>query len=149
VDELNAVLGLVLSAGVDSLVAASVVRAQSELFSLGADLATPLSAEAKRIIRVSPDFTKRLEQEIDLWQEELPPLNNFILPGGTLAAGFLHQARTVCRRAERWLSQLQRDEEINPETLRYINRLSDWLFVAARITNHRAGSIDTEWSAPL
>jgi len=148
VDELNAVLGLAAAAGLDAPLQAAVSRVQSELFSVGGDLATPLDAEAKWIVRVTPDMIRRLEQEIDAWEAELPPLKNFILPGGTLAAAFLHQARTVCRRAERWLVMLQDTEPINSNTLQYLNRLSDWLFVIARVVNLRSGHQETIWQSP-
>jgi cob(I)alamin adenosyltransferase len=147
VDELNAVLGLALAAGLDDGLRQAVSHIQAELFSVGADLATPVEAEAKWIERVSPEMTTRLEGEIDAWQESLPALRNFILPGGTLGAAFLHQARTVCRRAERWLVMLQGMETVNGEALRYLNRLSDWLFVAARVANARAGKTETMWDS--
>ena len=148
VDELNAVLGLALAAGLDGTLRAAVQRVQSELFSVGADLATPLDADAKWIVRTSPEMTERLEREIDEWEEELPPLKNFVLPGGCIAGAFLHQARTVCRRAERWLVMVQEAEAITPEALRYLNRLSDWLFVAARKVNVQAGQPEVIWQSP-
>lgn len=147
VDELNAVLGLALSAGLATPVEASTQRVQRELFVVGADLATPLDAEAKWIVRVSAHQVTRLEREIDAWEATLPTLKNFILPGGSMGGAFLHQARTVCRRAERWLVELQTVEAVNNETLRYLNRLSDWLFVAARVTNQEAGAPETVWEA--
>jgi len=148
VDELNAVLGLAASAGVGGSVAGPLERVQGELFVLGADLATPLDAQPKWLVRVSAEMTARLEQEIDVWQAALPELHNFILPGGAMGGAFLHQARTVCRRAERWLVALQEHEAINPEALRYLNRLSDWLFVAARAANQEAGQLERIWQAP-
>lgn len=148
VDELNAVLGLAASAGVGGSVAGPLERVQGELFVLGADLATPLDAQPKWLVRVSAEMTARLEQEIDVWQAALPELHNFILPGGAMGGAFLHQARTVCRRAERWLVALQEHEAINPEALRYLNRLSDWLFVAARAANQEAGQPERIWQAP-
>jgi len=148
VDELNAVLGLALAAGLDGTLRAAVQRVQSELFSVGADLATPLDADAKWIVRTSPEMTERLEREIDEWEEELLPLKNFVLPGGCIAGAFLHQARTVCRRAERWLVMVQEAEAITPEALRYLNRLSDWLFVAARKVNVQAGQPEVIWQSP-
>lgn len=148
VDELNAVLGLAASAGVGGSVAGPLERVQSELFVLGADLATPLDAQPKWLVRVSGEMTARLEHEIDTWQAALPELRNFILPGGAMGGAFLHQARVVCRRAERWLVALQEHEAVNPEALRYLNRLSDWLFVAARTANHDAGQPERIWQAP-
>jgi len=148
VDELNTALGLAVSAGVGGSVAAPLARVQAELFTVGADLATPLEAQPKWLVRVAPDMTTRLEAEIDAWQAALPELRGFILPGGTLGGAFLHQARVICRRAERWLAALQEQEPVNPDALRYINRLSDWLFVAARLVNHEAGHAETPWQAP-
>jgi len=143
VDELNSLLGVVLAQGVDSELAQALLQIQHDLFALGADLATPLDAKADWIKRLDDSLTQRLEAEIDAFEAELPPLQNFILPGGTPAAAFLHQARTVCRRAERWLTAIK--EELNPKTLIYVNRLSDWLFVAARVANKRAGAGDSLW----
>jgi len=145
VDELNTILGLAAAAGVGGSVTAPLARVQAELFTVGADLATPLSAQPKWLVRVSAEMTKRLEAEIDTWQAGLPELRNFILPGGTLGGAFLHQARTVCRRAERWLVMLREQEPVNAEALRYLNRLSDWLFVAARVANHEAGKPEIPW----
>jgi len=124
---------------------APLARVQAELFTVGADLATPLSAQPKWLVRVSAEMTGRIEAEIDTWQAALPELRNFILPGGTLGGAFLHQARTVCRRAERWLVMLREQEPVNAEALRYLNRLSDWLFVAARAANHEAGKPEIPW----
>ncbi len=121
VDELNAVLGTVAAGELDLVTAEQVQRVQAELFVVGGDLATPLDAEAKWIVRVTGDLVTRLETEIDQWEENLPPLRNFILPGGCLAGALLHQARTVCRRAERWIVMLQEGEQVNPEVLRYMN----------------------------
>jgi len=148
VDELNAILGLAVATGLDAAVQESVQRVQGELFTVGADLATPLDADARRIVRTTPELTRRLEDEIDGWQATLPVLKHFILPGGSLAGAFLHQARTVCRRAERWLVVLQESEPVNPEALRYLNRLSDWLFVVARVVSSRAGQEEMTWQVP-
>jgi cob(I)alamin adenosyltransferase len=148
VDELNAILGLAWASRSDETVEtlwAAVIRVQSELFVVGADLATPLDAKTEWIVRVSSQLVGRLEGEIDEWEASLPALKNFILPGGSLSGAFLHQARTVCRRAERWIVMLYELEPVNPEVLRYVNRLSDWLFVAARVVNQRAGQPETTW----
>ncbi len=147
IDELNAILGLALAAGLDATLQGAVLRVQSELFVVGADLATPLDAKTERIVRVSPPMIEQLEAEIDEWETLLPPLRNFILPGGSLSGAFLHQARTVCRRAERWVVMLQEVEPVSAEVLRYVNRLSDWLFVAARVANMRAGQPETTWQS--
>jgi cob(I)alamin adenosyltransferase len=148
VDELNSVLGLARALGLDSELDSKIGRIQSELFHVGADLATPLDAEAAWVVRVQTDMVQHLEAEIDKLEIELEPLKNFILPGGTPAAASLHQARTVCRRAERWLVALAEQTEINPAALQYLNRLSDWLFVMARAVNHRAGVSDVIWQTP-
>lgn len=145
VDELNSLLGVALAMGAPEALAESLRRVQNELFVLGADLATPLEASGPHVVRVSTDLTAALEDEIDTWDANLPPLQNFILPGGGLCGAMLHLARTVCRRAERWAVALQDSEEINTEVLRYLNRLSDWLFVAARWANHSANISETLW----
>lgn len=145
VDELNSLLGVALAMGAPEALADSLRRVQNELFVLGADLATPLEASGPHVVRVSTDLTAALEGEIDTWDANLPPLRNFILPGGGLCGAMLHLARTVCRRAERWAVALQDSEEINTEVLRYLNRLSDWLFVAARWVNHNANIPETLW----
>ncbi|NLX11454.1 MAG: cob(I)yrinic acid a,c-diamide adenosyltransferase [Chloroflexi bacterium] len=149
VDELNAILGLVVAQNLTSELHEALVRVQDDLFVVGADLATPLDAEAKWIVRVSEAMVTRLEHEIDVWESGLPALKNFILPGGGMAGAFLHQARTVCRRAERWLVALQESEDVNLHTLHYLNRLSDWLFVAARVGNRDEGRSESTWQAPM
>jgi cob(I)alamin adenosyltransferase len=147
VDECNAVLGVALADIDDAEIAAVVARLQSELFLLGADLATPIS-RGDIVPRITPELTQALETEIDRFEEELPPLRNFILPGGNRGGASLHQARVVCRRAERHLVTLANQEEINDEALRYLNRLSDHLFVLARLTNHRVGTPEPVWLRP-
>lgn len=148
VDELNSVLGVVLAVGVPEPLSASLHRIQNELFVLGADLATPLEASTSYLVRVPAKLTETLEVEIDAWEATLPPLKHFILPGGSLCGALLHQARTICRRAERWVVALQDNEEINTEALRYLNRLSDWLFVAARYANHALEVPEIIWNKP-
>lgn len=145
VDELNAILGLVIALGVNAALAVQVRRIQSELFELGADLATPLDAKADWIARLDSSLAAQLESEIDAFETELTPLQNFILPGGTPAAAALHHARTVCRRAERWMVAIK--DLLNPATLVYVNRLSDWLFMAARVENARAGVQEPLWNS--
>lgn len=140
VDELNAVLGLVIcEAAADEACAAGLSRLQNDLFDLGADLCVPLPAEreapAKSRLRIRPDQVTALEAWIDRVNAALPPLTSFILPGGTRLAAQLHVARTVCRRAERSITSLARAESINPAALEYMNRLSDLLFVLARAAN--------------
>ncbi len=145
VDELNAVLGFVLSQEPAPVVASAIQRVQHELFVLGADLATPAEVTNKHVQRVPASAVTRLEQEIDGWDVELPALQVFILPGGHPAAAALHVARTVCRRAERATTLLADQETINEFALQYLNRLSDWLFVLARMQNHLQGIVDTPW----
>lgn len=145
IDELNAVLGLAVASGVSPQLREALIRVQADLFVVGGDLATPLKHKSAALERVSPDMATRLEQEIDVWEERLPELRNFILPGGGMPGAFLHQARTVCRRAERWIVRVAEVEGANPDLLKYINRLSDWLFVAARIANIEGGHSETIW----
>lgn len=147
VDELNTLLGVVVAIGLDEDLAVVVQRVQSELFTVGADLATPLKAKTAWIVRVGPEMIAALEVEIDAWQGQLPELKNFVLPGGSLVSAFLHQARTVCRRAERWTTTLQEAEPVNTHVLAYLNRLSDWLFVLARLANLRSGNADIPWQS--
>lgn len=147
VDELNAILGIVLACGIDGPLYSAIQRVQSELFIVGADLATPLDAKTKFVERVSSESVARLEAEIDRWDADLPPLTSFILPGGGMAGAFLHQARTVCRRAERWVVTLQRLEAVNDVVVCFLNRLSDWLFVISRVANLNDGADETHWKS--
>ena len=146
VDELNAGLGLVRASGVDPQMADMLEQIQRDLFALGARLADPARKIAERVTKaaVGADDIARLEGWIDLLEGELPPLRRFILAGGFPAGAALHVARTVCRRAERAMVGLGEDA-FEPELLVYINRLSDLLFVMARVVNHRAGAAETEW----
>lgn len=148
VDELNALLGLALAHGLADDVASRVLAVQNDLFVVGADLATPLDANAASITRVEPASVDRLEQEIDAMEAYLPALRSFILPGGPPGGAALHVARTVCRRAERWIVGVAHVENINPAVLRYVNRLSDWLFVAARYESMRKGVAEMPWPSP-
>jgi cob(I)alamin adenosyltransferase len=152
VDETNAAIGLVRQhtrhvrlAALDDM----LQRIQNELFDLGADLCVPdrgqkLEWEPLRMIAAQ---AARLELEIDQLNETVAPLRSFVLPGGTAAAAYLHQARTVCRRAERLMVALKgvEGEHVNAHALVYINRLSDFLFVASRYANHVAGDGDVLW----
>jgi cob(I)alamin adenosyltransferase len=145
VDELGAVLGLVLSA--PALPEAELVRGvQNDLFDVGADLCVPPSEgeQPGQRLRVTPAQVERLERAIDRLNEPLQPLRSFILAGGTPAAAWLHLARTVCRRAERSVVTLMGSERINPQALVYLNRLSDLLFVLARVAND-GGNGDVLW----
>ena len=145
VDELNSILGLIASQCPLPDIRAQIERVQAELFEVGADLATPANAETKYIVRVQAANVGRLEAEIDGWDLVLPPLQTFILPGGTTIAAQSHVARTVCRRAERVTAALAEIEDVDPVVLRYLNRLSDWLFMLARFLNHHQGQPETPW----
>ena len=148
IDELNAAIGLLLAeAGeVQEGVRAMLERVQRDLFAVGGRLADPAKRIAERVqkVVVGTADVERLEGWIDTLEEELTPLRRFILPGGTRAAALAHQARTVCRRAERRMVLLGPDA-LEPELLAYVNRLSDFLFVLARALNRRAGVAESEW----
>ena len=146
-DELNAILGMAIASDVlsDSL-RKTFVRIQSELFQLGAELATP-SGQKIRSTLVDDSHVIQLEHEIDEMDAELPPLTHFILPGGSVGSSLAHLARTVSRRAERELVTLHHHEQVREEALRYVNRLSDFFFVAARFINHLKGEVDVPWIA--
>lgn len=146
IDELNSILGVVRANNPSPQTDFWLETVQNQLFHLGADLATPLDAKADWIVRIQPEQIQWLEETIDTMTEELAPLSNFILPGGTSAAAHLHVARTVCRRAERLVSALQEDEEITEYVIAYINRLSDWLFTLARYENKQAGESEAKWA---
>jgi cob(I)alamin adenosyltransferase len=145
VDELNAWLGLARAAAVPADLDEPLVHIQRDLFALGAMLADPSHRIAARVTKATlgPDDVTRLESLIDRLESELPPLRHFILAGGATAGAALHVARTVCRRAERRMVAL--DPAPDPLTIQYINRLSDLLFVLARVVNHRAGAAETVW----
>jgi cob(I)alamin adenosyltransferase len=148
VDELNACLGAALASGLDEILAPELVRIQNELFHLGADLCVPEEDKAQLPVpRIEDRHVAALERSMDRLSEELGPLENFILPGGSAGASLLHLARTVCRRAERELVALSRKEAVGPATVRYLNRLSDTLFVMARYENHRRGVPDVLWDS--
>jgi len=144
VDELNAIVGVALSAGVGGEPAQMLKRIQNDLFDVGADLCVPQSEGPETRLRVSAAQVEPLEQAIDAITERLQPLTSFILPGGTAAAAHLHHARTVCRRAEIAVLELAARESINPHVVVYLNRLSDLLFVYARGANDN-GQSDVLW----
>ena len=147
VDELNAVLGLCRARTAHADLGGILERAQGLLFDLGAHLATPDARRREKSGVPEPQAgdVGELERQIDALDEELEPLRRFILPGGSEAAAAFHLARTVCRRAERSAVALHRSEPFAEAALRYLNRLSDLLFVMARIENRRAGVLDVEW----
>ncbi len=144
VDETNAVVGLARLC-TEGEADAMLSRIQNDLFDLGADLCTPEGGrKAEGALRIVDAQVERLEQEIDALNAGLKPLTSFILPGGTPAAAHLHLARTVCRRAERLMAELAGHEPVNAAALRYVNRLSDHLFVLARHLNDQ-GAGDVLW----
>ncbi len=152
VDEMNAGLGLALSACHHGPMKAQLTTIQSRLFEIGADLATPYvegEETSKRYVpRVDPGHVKELEDAIDEVMGELPEMKHFILPGGTELAGRLHLCRTICRRAERLVVTLGKHEPVNSDVVVYLNRLSDYLFAMARQANALEGVEDTPWIAP-
>jgi cob(I)alamin adenosyltransferase len=145
VDELNSVIGIVRADNAEPALDATLERVQDELFVLGADLATPRSLEKKGVGRIAHTEADRLEQEIDRFEAGLKPLKSFILPGGSPVAARMHFARTVCRRAERIVVRLSRNEDIGDDIIIYLNRLSDLLFVLARYANHTARVPEVKW----
>lgn len=147
VDELNSHLGVARAHQPSTQTDLWLERVQNQLFHLGADLATPLDAKAEWVVRMDNATITWLETSIDQMTAELPALKNFILPGGTLAAAQLHIARTVCRRAERLVVDLQAQEPLGDYALPYLNRLSDWLFTLARWENQHMGILEEKWTA--
>jgi cob(I)alamin adenosyltransferase len=144
IDETNATVGLARLHRVSlGAMEPMLARIQNDLFDLGADVATPEAARGERL-RVSAAQVERIEQEIDALNAALAPLTSFVLPGGTPAAAALHLCRTVARRAERLVVELAAREPVTPEAARYINRLSDFFFVAARVANDN-GAADVLW----
>jgi cob(I)alamin adenosyltransferase len=141
VDEANSAIGVALLS-VEGSLAAQLTMIQNDLFDLGADLATP--GEIEGALRIIPEQVARLEAEIDAMNAALSPLTSFILPGGSAASAHLHLARAIARRAERAAVALAEQEAINLSALAYLNRLSDWLFVAARVMN-QSGVSDVLW----
>jgi cob(I)alamin adenosyltransferase len=158
VDELNAIIGIVRTFlpkdrtrfGADyERYSEMLRRIQNELFDVGSELATPVDAEYEGMHKMGEGEVKALEAEMDLMERELEPLNSFTLPGGGVLNAFLHQARTVCRRAERVCWSLKREEPISDELLIYINRLSDHLFVQSRWVAKRLGEPEFLWDRGL
>jgi cob(I)alamin adenosyltransferase len=145
VDELNAALGVALTADIDRTLASDLSAVQARLFQLGAELATTDAAMLAKLDRVSAQDVTELENWIDRLDRDLAPLTTFILPGGTPLAAQLHLARTVCRRAERRVVALAQLEPIGSILVHYLNRLADLLFVLARWSNARVGVAETPW----
>ena len=152
VDELNSYIGLIRDQNIDEKAIDSLIRIQNELFTLGAMLATPPEKEVLKngkerlnIPKISTDNIAVLESEIDTMNLDLPQMTNFILPGGNQTVSFCHIARCVCRRAERLATNLNETESINQDILRYLNRLSDYLFVMARKLTKDLSVKETPW----
>lgn len=147
VDELNSVLGIVRADNKDPEIDAICASVQDQLFVLGADLATPRSLGKQGVPRITAKESESLEQAIDRFEGALKPLKSFILPGGSPVAARIHFARTVCRRAERTVVRLSRNEDIGDDLTIYLNRLSDLLFVLARFANHVSGVSEVKWKS--
>ena len=152
IDELNANIGLVRDQEIDSRTSEILLQIQTELFTLGAMLATPPEKELLKsgkerlnIEKTNDDKVAVLENEIDFMNEVLPPMRNFILPGGHTTVSYCHIARCICRRAERITTQLSDESTINPQILIYLNRLSDYLFVLARKLTLDTKSQEIPW----
>ncbi len=148
VDELNSCIGVAAAGSQHGDIRELLQRIQNTLFGVGSQLATPDPAQREKaaVPAASDEDIEELEAKIDLLEGELAPLKSFILPGGTQAAAALHLARTVCRRVERHAVALAREDVQDERVLRYLNRLSDLLFVLARVENARAGLPDVEWA---
>lgn len=145
-DEANCAIGVAVTLGsLPASMIAVLVRVQNELFDCGADLATPLPVTPPEYpqLRISAEYVERLEAECDAYNADLPTLRSFVLPGGTAGAALLHTARAVCRRAERtaWAAMEEYGESMSPWPARYLNRLSDLLFILARVANVEAGDV--------
>ncbi len=146
VDELNSIIGIAISFCGHEEFTSLLQKLSLNLFNLGSDLATPLDPKPKfEVPRIGQSNIDELEQLIDKFDVELPKLKYFILPGGSHSASFLHQARTVCRRAERLATELSEVESLGEYVVKYLNRLSDFLFVAARYANKVDGREDIMW----
>lgn len=147
VDELNSTIGLAISESIPLELIEVLKSIQNELFTIGSDLATPFDKGNKGFVipRINEEYVENLEKIIDRFDAKLPELKNFILPGGTKGASIIHMARTVCRRCEREVVALSKIEQINLVVEKYLNRLSDLLFVLARYENFSAGIPDVDW----
>ena len=156
VDELNSIVGLARVFNAETAAGMArdrlegiLKRVQNELFDLGSELATPPDAVYEGMFRIGGDEVKALEHLMDECQQDLEPLNSFILPGGGRVSAFLHQCRTVCRRAERIVLRLSRAEDVGPGPLRYLNRLSDLFFVLSRWIAKQSGEPEYLWERGL
>jgi cob(I)alamin adenosyltransferase len=148
VDELNSSIGVAIATGLDPAIAEALRGIQNELFHLGSDLCVPESDKANTPVpEIGARHVAALEALMDHLSEELSPLENFILPGGSPGAAYLHVARTVCRRAERIAVSLSRQQPIGADAIPYLNRLSDALFVMARYENRKRGTTDVLWDS--
>jgi len=146
IDELNSFIGAAASFVTDAELATILADIQKDLFSVGAQLADPKFRErASGKFQLAPERTAVLEETIDRFETELPPLRQFILAGGGHAGALLHVARTVCRRAERRVVRLSEEVEVSAGVIEYLNRLSDFLFVIARVVNYREGKQEVPW----
>lgn len=144
VDELNSVLGIALAHGVVEPYSGWLKRIQNDLFDVGADLCIPEESSVEGALRVTEEQVSRLEGWIDVANDQLEPLKSFVLPGGSVASAYLHLGRTACRRTEIGVLELHESEPVNPVVLKYLNRLSDLLFVLARECN-ASGTKDVLW----
>ncbi len=145
-DELNSIIGLAIAFDLPEKMIDDIRKVSLDLFVLGGDLATPRNSEVSyKVNRINESYILWLEKKIDEYTEILPPLTNFILPGGCKSASFLHQARTVCRRLERKMVTLSEQEDLGEFVIIYVNRLSDYLFMAARLANFYNKIEDVIW----
>ncbi|MFV0592176.1 MAG: cob(I)yrinic acid a,c-diamide adenosyltransferase [Draconibacterium sp.] len=146
IDELNSVLGVIRSLDIPQEITELLIRIQNKLFNIGSRLASDEKGDEITFgLAVQKEDIEVLEKAIDQYQEELPELRNFILPGGELSVAQCHVARTICRRAERRIVEFSEQENVQPELIKYINRLSDYLFVLARYLGHKKGIDETPW----
>ena len=139
IDELNTLLGILMTSNVPDDIAGYLLNIQHRLFDLGSEIAVPGNAA------IGEDSIEKIEELIDGYNEDLPPLKEFILPGGSMPGSICHLARSVCRRVERRLVKLARDEYVNPNSLVYTNRLSDLLFIFSRVLTLRIGGKEIYW----
>jgi cob(I)alamin adenosyltransferase len=145
IDELNSIISISINDITNPELKEVLQGIQNDLFAIGSDTALPLENENTKIQRIDTNLSDKLESVIDQYDSQLPGLKNFILPGGVKGSALLHFARTVCRRAERNVVALSKIERINPDIEKYLNRLSDLLFVLARFENFSNGSPDIIW----